>query len=265
MQALRSLILIISLINLNSSLAERTFVLALFIKLGAWPFLSWYLRIIQQRNIKAIRLTIIITWQKILPSYLFSFTNSILISRTLITLIFVNLTAPLLLLKTNMSLKKTIAISSANNNRWILIISRCSLWGFLYFIRVYRYSLYSVFNNFYKIEKNSERIHEKRFWGFLIICNIGGLPPLPIFWGKVAAIKVILTSSTPTLILSVIILTSCFLLFFYLKTSIIRINIKKRIKQLKKWRNPSKLIFFISLACSFSLIIFFLKYTKDCA
>jgi NADH:ubiquinone oxidoreductase subunit 2 (subunit N) len=49
-----------------------------------------------------------------------------------------------------------------------------------------------------------------------VVANIGGIPPLTIFWGKILVIKTLLESGFPTEIVLVIIALACFFLYFYM-------------------------------------------------
>lgn len=191
--------------------------LAIIRKVGIWPFHGWYVKLIITIEIKQKAIIVIITWQKILPIMLviaIKITASLTIAAMLI--IGGTILASLSRLNYKIEIKKIIAISSINNNSWILLRALVSNRCFFTFILVYSTALLTTLKILEKIKEKYKHLI-KNFWiNTLIVRNISGLPPLALFWGKITVVKIIIKRNMPREIALVLILSACLLIYHYL-------------------------------------------------
>lgn len=191
--------------------------LAIIRKVGIWPFHGWYIKLIITIEIKQKAIIVIITWQKILPIMLviaIKITASLTIGAMLI--IGGTILASLSRLNYKIEIKKIIAISSINNNSWILLRALVSNRCFFTFILVYSTALLTTLKILEKIKEKYKHLI-KNFWiNTLIVRNISGLPPLALFWGKITVVKIIIKRNMPREIALVLILSACLLIYHYL-------------------------------------------------
>lgn len=191
--------------------------LAIIRKVGIWPFHGWYIKLIITIEIKQKAIIVIITWQKILPIMLviaIKITASLTIAAMLI--IGGTILASLSRLNYKIEIKKIIAISSINNNSWILLRALVSNRCFFTFILVYSTALLTTLKILEKIKEKYKHLI-KNFWiNTLIVRNISGLPPLALFWGKITVVKIIIKRNMPREIALVLILSACLLIYHYL-------------------------------------------------
>lgn len=233
-QALRSLLIIIALTWNRGGVTSTIFLFALLIKIGGWPFIGWYIRVIQHRERNIIRLVLIITWQKILPTYLLYVNLSTTPARVWVSLTILRLVIPLGLLKPNLSLKKTIALSSVRNNSWFIILT-LSIPMFILFLSVYIISLFLLFYTFRKREKTKETKEEGAILTLIIVINMGGIPPFPIFWVKLFSLSVIIRYSIPEFIIITLLTSSCIFIYFYIKNTVLSLLREKILRQINRW------------------------------
>jgi len=215
-QIFSSLLILFSVIKINF-LYRGHFILMFrsFIKMGLWPFHSWYLKLITILNIKFFSLWVIITWQKILPFFLLFFSNLKNIGVLLLTFGLINLLLSLTYLKRFFNLKSVLGFSSININRWLIILIHYSLNVWKLFLLIYSLSLIALmFCIKHKIKFNIS--FRFLFFLFLLVLNIRGFPPTLMFGAKILALKYILLSGIQIEVVFIWILAACYIIFFYL-------------------------------------------------
>lgn len=102
------------------------------------------------------------------------------------------------------------------NNRWLIlrVIISQRLW--VIFLRVYSISTIIIIKTTEKLIKKN-LIKESKFWVITIIVgNLGGLPPITIFWGKILVLKKSLRQSIPRELCFTLIIRACIFLFNYI-------------------------------------------------
>jgi len=191
--------------------------IAIIRKIGIWPIHGWYVKLITTIEIKQKAIIVIITWQKILPPILIL---TLQIAQTLTTTVLIiirgTILASLSKLMYKIEIKKIIAITSINNNAWILLRALVSIQCFFTFIALYSAALTITLKIMEKIRKKSKHLI-KTFWvNVLLIRNLSGLPPLRLFWGKIIVVKIIIKREIPTEIAIVLIISACLLMYHYL-------------------------------------------------
>lgn len=186
-------------------------------KIGVWPIHGWYIKLISRLEIKQISIIIIITWQKILPVVLVTTIQTRQILQTMVLIIVVGtILRSLARLNQKFEIKKIIAISSINNNSWIIVRRLVSISCIFLFLCIYSITLVLTLGLIEKIRVKSKRLI-KNFWlNTIIVGNISGLPPLALFWAKILVIKAIIKREIPSEIALTLIVSACLLIYHYL-------------------------------------------------
>lgn len=235
-QILTSLIILL-FSRIEKSLINTTIVTrAILIKIGVWPIHTWYIKIISLIEIKQIIFIILITWQKILPIVIIIIVRTNKIQKEVIfTISLVSIISPIQNLNKSKSVKRIIGLSSLNNNGWLVIRVLTSILIRITFLAIYSLSLWVTLKTAWIV--STKNIIEKTIiWEFsTILGNMGGLPPIIIFWAKVIIIKFLLAIGISPEVCLLIIITACYFLYHYLFMGVNRIALKPT-----KDRNPSK-------------------------
>lgn len=200
---------------------------ALIIKLGAAPFHFWFPEIIE--GINWINRLILITWQKIAPIVILSYTikNNQFILLIIIISTFIGRIGGL----NQINIRKIIAYSSINHIGWILrtFLINEILW-ISYFI-IYSFisiSIVLIINKFniFLLKQIFSIIRKNYLIKFFLILNLlslGGLPPFLGFFPKWIIIQNL--RSNHFFIAIFIIIITLITLFFYLRITYSRIII----------------------------------------
>jgi len=163
----------------NIIIIQNVIVITLILKIAASPFQEWFVNI--RKTIKKYQLTLIITWQKLAPSFLILFqTKYLLIMFILLSMII----GSLLQLNTT-NIIKIIRYSSVFNLGWILIAITIDTKIFLWLRILYWVSVIIIIYLLKNIKINTLNTESKRNitkWILLIvIANLAGIPPLSRF------------------------------------------------------------------------------------
>lgn len=220
-----AIIILLIIFNLNwiiiNNFNELLILSTLLLKNGAAPFHFWFPGVIEGLN--WINALILITWQKIAPLILISYNWNYYFF--IITIILSSLIGALGGLN-QISLRKLIAFSSINHLGWILIaIIRNELLWLLYFF-IYSFisiSIVLLFNNFklfyFNQIFNFSLINPIiKFFIFLNLLSLGGLPPFLGFLPKWLVIQN-LTYINHFFLLFIVICLTLITLYYYLRLS----------------------------------------------
>lgn len=188
--------------------------MCLIVKIGVWPAHNWYIKVISHLKIENISLVLLMTWQKILPIVLSTHLTKIY-RRILIIFILSRLIIPTLQIKKQISIKSLLALSSVNNNGWLLSCIFLSNPLLLLFLFLYSIRLTIVLIKI-KEEKETKQSNPARNWIFylILLINLGGLPPILIFIGKVLVINIMVSQNMLSLRV-IIVLIACIFLYHY--------------------------------------------------
>jgi formate hydrogenlyase subunit 3/multisubunit Na+/H+ antiporter MnhD subunit len=143
----------------------------------------------------------------------------------------------------------------------LLICGIVSTKIFLRFLTIYSVTL-TITLNFLRHIKTKRTTGSTEFWAtLLVIRNIGGLPPLAIFWAKILLLKTLLNQNIPREVCLLLMISACYILYHYLWISTNE-NIKTPKKtQIKFKRKRSPLIITRVLAIIASTTILWLGLT----
>lgn len=192
---------------------------ALLIKRGAAPFHFWFPNIME--GLSWSNSLILITWQKLAPLVLISY---IYITPLIIVSIILSSLIGALGGLNQTSLRKLIAFSSINHLRWIITAIQIneSIW-FIYFLIYSLLSFNIIFffnifktshiNQLFSIVFVSKNI---KFFIFLNLLSLGGLPPFLGFFPKWIVIQY-LSINNQILLMLILTVTTLITLYFYLR------------------------------------------------
>jgi len=241
--------------NINSSIIidqNILLIIRLAIKAGVAPFHFWFPQIIAYADWS--QAVVVITWQKIAPIILLSFTLNFFTPFLIISSALVGILGGL----NQTSLKKILTYSSIIHSAWIIsIIYINSFLWWLYFI-VYSLLTISVIipNSILQLNDinriNSIKIQLKtKIIIFINLLSLAGLPPFIGFSIKIISINAILYSNFRILILSILIFSSLVAFYFYSRLIYSSILIFQNISKLMYSSNKITKLLTISLMLSF--------------
>lgn len=183
-QTLSSFILLVFYIyNLPSLLT-----IAFLIKLSIFPFFMWYINLIYK--FPNFMLWLARTLHKLPPILiikLFSLelNTNILWLSIVLTVLFRGVMILIVL-----DLRLLLVLSSIGNNSWFLLSQMVNMFVFLFFLVIYSFSLFFLLNSFKGISKPSlvSSISSNPYALTLWVLSISGMPPFPVFFGKILVI-----------------------------------------------------------------------------
>nr|AMW68060.1 NADH dehydrogenase subunit 2 [Oliarces clara] len=235
---------------------------ALLLKMGAAPFHFWFPKVMEGLN--WFLSIIIMTWQKIAPMILISYSISfIFISIIIILSIFIGSIGGL----NQISLRKLMAYSSINHIGWLLsslLIS--NFYWFIYFcfytfLSISIIYFFKIFNIFF-LSQTYNSLNFSPILKFILFCNflsLGGLPPFTGFLPKWLIIQN-LSFINPFLTFFMVTLT-LITLFFYIRITYSAFMFSY--SQIK-WMNFKELnynfLFFLNFMSIFGLTLIFLMF-----
>lgn len=231
-------------INELTPLSQLIFNSAIFIKIGAAPFHFWYPGIAE--GLRWINLLILITWQKIAPIILIIYNFQINLYFCIIILISITIRG----LKgwNQTRIKKILALSSINHIGWIIatILLNQSLWIFYFIVYLFiSVNLILVLNKF-NINNFKELLFlynsnkSTKFFFFLNLISLGGIPPFLGFFPKWLILKTLIENELYLLAFLMIFLT---LLRLYIYIRIIIQPLIFKIAEKKKYFKNSETLF----------------------
>jgi len=227
-QSIPSAILIFSLIIMKRSptlktMASITAVIALIVKAAGSPFQEWFIKMTKAVTTK--NAAVLITWQKLAPSYLLIFQ----IKKMVIPFIFLSIIIGAIFQLNKNKIIEIFRYSSVFNLGWMIIILMINrhlylIYIFLYWSTVVPIMIYLNKTNFKNI--NETNINFTKKWQLLLlIANLAGIPPLTGFVAKWLILKESLQNFN--LLITVIVLTTRTINFYVYLRLILRLLIKK--------------------------------------
>ena len=193
--------------------------LRIIIKLGVFPFHGWFFRIISTAAWKFFFL--FSTLQKFIP--LIILRNVLFPSILMVMTIGLTLGFILSIGTSFLSARLVLTLSSLNNVRWILLRLQRRTTFWLIYIRLYMVLLIPVTGFLSSLSlpysglffSSNTSVREKLLFSSCVF-SLGGLPPFLGFFNKFIIIKLILNQVRLFLVI-LIILSSLFLLFYYMR------------------------------------------------
>lgn len=251
-QAIASIVFIINCsieVECFHHIKEALILITILIKIGAWPIHVWYLKLIEILSPASLSTTLVITWQKIIPCVIIA--TTIKNNTWVITLIIPScIIIPLIVLNKKIQLISIIGLSSIFYNTWFILARILSISLLLTFVIIYISSLYLTLKEIFTL-KTKEIATKKEFWlSLLVLINLRGLPPSPLFSLKVIVLKALILLRIPKILLMLIILIASIFIYHYLWATL---NTLRRVKDKNQLKTP--LAKRISSPAIFSLLI----------
>nr|ADF57850.1 NADH dehydrogenase subunit 2 [Stegana psilolobosa] len=192
---------------------------SLLLKSGAAPFHFWFPNIME--SLSWMNCLLLMTWQKIAPLMLISYTNiKILLFFSIIISVIIGSFGGL----NQSSLRKLMAFSSINHLGWMLMALNSNeiiwliyflMYSFLSFILTFMFNNFKIFhfNQMFSLFFNSKIL---KFILFINFLSLGGLPPFLGFLPKWLVIQQ-LSLENQYFMIMILVMSTLITLFFYLR------------------------------------------------
>lgn len=160
---------------------------SIFLKLGIFPFYSWYINVLYR--FPNPRILLASTWHKLPPVFIFY----MIVDRRVLRFVFIFLTLTVLVsavfIISIYDMRYLIIVSSIGNNSFLLLaLITQRIYIFILFYGVYYMAISMIIKTFRQSSRHNYSYTpyslSEKFAIFFIILNIASLPPLPIFIGK---------------------------------------------------------------------------------
>nr|YP_009128659.1 NADH dehydrogenase subunit 2 [Eucryptorrhynchus scrobiculatus]AJR19202.1 NADH dehydrogenase subunit 2 [Eucryptorrhynchus scrobiculatus]AJZ71907.1 NADH dehydrogenase subunit 2 [Eucryptorrhynchus scrobiculatus]UNO31858.1 NADH dehydrogenase subunit 2 [Eucryptorrhynchus scrobiculatus] len=234
---------------------------SLLMKMGAAPFHFWLPEVLSGLNWQ-MNFTIL-TWQKIAPMILLSYTI-LLPSFLSIIIILSSLISGIYGLNQN-CLRKILAFSSINHMSWMISIIMNSLNTWMYYFLIYsiiNMNIMFIFNKYqiYYIKQLNKLFTYNKTMKFIFMLNflsLGGLPPFLGFFPKWMTIYFLINKSFFTLSFILIVFTMISL-YFYLRITFPTFTLNSNESLIKTFNKINFLHFFTNFISLMGLMICFI-------
>nr|QXG82685.1 NADH dehydrogenase subunit 2 [Chrysomelidae sp. SOIL MMG Contig15] len=228
---------------------------ALFIKMGAAPFHSWFPEVME--GLSWLNCLIILTWQKIAPMIIFLTT----IKQEMFIFLIIVLSSSIgsIMGFNQISLRKIMAYSSINHIGWMLaaMMGTKSIW-FLYFC-IYTLISINVVWIFHLMNVKTiaqiSNLFNSKFSGLLFSMNflsLGGLPPFLGFLPKWLVIQQLIYMNVYSITLLMILMT-LIAMFFYARMALIPMTLANNLCKMKFSNKVNFIIYSTNFISLFSL------------
>nr|YP_010693022.1 NADH dehydrogenase subunit 2 [Rhagoletis completa]WCB98203.1 NADH dehydrogenase subunit 2 [Rhagoletis completa] len=239
---------------------------SLLLKSGAAPFHFWFPNVME--GLSWMNALILMTWQKIAPLVLISYTNW---SNFVYLVVIFSTVAGALGGLNQTSLRKLMAFSSINHLGWMLTAMQASESTWLIYFLMYSFlsfSLIFMFNNFkmYHINQVFNSFFNSKILKFCLFFNLlslGGLPPFIGFLPKWLVIQLLIVNNQ-YILMTIMTMMTLITLFFYLRLcfAAFMLNYSENnwINNMQMNNLSFKCMLFFSFISTFSLILISLVY-----
>nr|BBN80001.1 NADH dehydrogenase subunit 2 [Grandidierella rubroantennata] len=220
-QVMASIIILLSLIQLKiSNNYIHLLTLALMLKMAAAPLHKWMPALANGLSWETLFTLLII--QKLAPFFLLSMNMNFIFFDIIILFIIISAMVGSIMVLFQSSLQKMLAYSSIAHLAWMLSIMKESKFEWLIYFTIYSSIMFcliytlSFYNIFYLSQLLSSQKSKMKFWICLSFLSLGGLPPFSGFFPKMMVI-LILSNTEYKFLLMILIISSLFSLFMYLR------------------------------------------------
>lgn len=167
---------------------------AFLIKLSMFPFFMWYINLIYRfpnfifwlaRTLHKVPAMLIIKIFSLNLDINFIWTSIV------ITTLFRGL-----MMLSVVDFRIVLVLSSIGNNSWFLLRQMTNMFTFLFFIFVYRFSLFYILTQFKGLSKPllANRLNPSSYTLTFWVLSLSGMPPFPLFYGKMLIVLALLTT-----------------------------------------------------------------------
>ena len=193
--------------------------ISFLIKLSMFPFFMWYVNLVYKFPNFVFWLAR--TLHKV-PAMLMIKLFSLSLSTTLVWLsILARVLLSGVIMLSIVDLRILLVVSSIGNNSWFLLSQIANTTVFILFVVLYRASLFLSLSAFHSMSKPSLSLSFKTspyplsIW----VLSLSGMPPFPLFYGKMLVIASLYSTLPPSLFLLFLVFNS-FMLIGYLQSLI---------------------------------------------
>nr|YP_010411286.1 NADH dehydrogenase subunit 2 [Megalocaria dilatata]URN72796.1 NADH dehydrogenase subunit 2 [Megalocaria dilatata] len=240
-------------------LSKFIFNSAILLKMGAAPFHMWYPSVAM--GLSWINLLIMMTWQKIAPMILIMYNFEM--NSFFCTIILLSITISGLKIWNQTSMKKILALSSINHMGWMMAMMflNQSLWAFYFTIYIFITTNLVLVLNKYNINTLEELFmlynssKTTKFFFFLNLFSLGGVPPFIGFFPKWMVLKILLENELYFLAFLIVLLTMLSL-YIYIRMTLQPLSFKNSDKKNIFKNSEFKFIFFMNWFNITGIIIF---------
>jgi hypothetical protein len=213
-QSLSSFLILLSYLTSNTIILT----LSLFLKLGMFPFLTWYLNSVSRFPNFIFWLTG--TLHKLPPLLLLlQFNLQLDVYLLWGSLLATTLVSSLIMLSTG-DLRYLLVSSSIGNNSWLLLSEEVNFMVFFSFFFIYSFFLFYLLYRLGNLTKpvlslDISHSNLSTKWWFYLMC-LSGLPPFPIFFVKMLVILNLFLLTPLTYLFLLFLILNCFMIAGYL-------------------------------------------------
>nr|YP_010872966.1 NADH dehydrogenase subunit 2 [Pheidole flavigaster]WGV34152.1 NADH dehydrogenase subunit 2 [Pheidole flavigaster] len=252
--------IIFNIIISNNNLITFILILALMMKLSIPPLHLWLPLL--AKFMPWNMLLILLTFQKIIPFYLFSM---IAIPYLILFLVIIScsILPPYMMLNMT-NFKMLMSYSSLNQTSWMILLIYMKNIIWLKYFLFYSMIIFSLFTIMHYHKMIMSYNYSKSYFKFnilliILMFNISGLPPFSFFFIKWFSMFIFMKSSNMLIILMMMMLSSLAMLFIYVNMMITLFFINKLKSKLISFTYPIPnwltLIYFTSLFLSSLIFI----------
>nr|YP_009441721.1 NADH dehydrogenase subunit 2 [Anatis ocellata]AOY39266.1 NADH dehydrogenase subunit 2 [Anatis ocellata] len=222
-------------INELNKLSQFIFNSAILLKMGAAPFHIWYPGVAE--GLGWMNFLILMTWQKIAPMILIMYNFKM--NAFFCSIILISMTVSGLKSWNQTSIKKILALSSINHIGWMMAMMflNQSLWIFYFTVYIFISTNLILVLNKYNINNMNDLImlynsnKSAKFFFFMNLFSLGGVPPFLGFFPKWMVLKILMENNMYFLAFMMIFLTLLSLYIYMrmiLQPMIMKVSEKKK-------------------------------------
>nr|ADB91998.1 NADH dehydrogenase subunit 2 [Ammothea hilgendorfi] len=221
-QSISSLLFIMCTLLMNNSLwmfmelnlIMNFIMISMFMKIGMFPFIFWYVEIITKISFLGMKL--IMTVQKILPMIIINMMfnkNSMLFF-----LVMINMLISSIIAMNQINMKKILSLSSINQMGWMMMSLILNYSTFIIYLITYSFILFIIikFMKMYSIKSMIQMFCMNNLFMSFSIMSMSGLPPFSGFIMKWMIIMLMMDYNMIMLTI-IMIISSMISLYFYMR------------------------------------------------
>nr|AQM37706.1 NADH dehydrogenase subunit 2 [Brachionus calyciflorus] len=213
-QTLSSFMLLVFYIyNLPSLLT-----MAFLMKLSMFPFFMWYINLIYK--FPNFMFWLASTLHKLPPMLMIKmFSLELNLNILWLSIVLTVLFSGIMMLMV-LDLRLLLVLSSIGNNSWFLLSQMVNMFIFMFFLVIYSVSLFFLLNTFKGMSKPSvaSSLSSNPYSLSLWVLSISGMPPFPVFFGKMLVILSLLMTMDMNYFFMLFLLMNSLMVMGYLQS-----------------------------------------------
>nr|UBX38532.1 NADH dehydrogenase subunit 2 [Brachionus calyciflorus] len=213
-QTLSSFMLLVFYIYSLPSLLTMAFLM----KLSMFPFFMWYINLIYK--FPNFMFWLASTLHKLPPMLMIKlFSLELNLNILWLSIVLTVLFSGVMMLMV-LDLRLLLVLSSIGNNSWFLLSQMVNMFIFMFFLVIYSVSLFFLLNSFKGMSKPSvaSSLSSNPYSLSLWVLSISGMPPFPVFFGKMLVILSLLTTTDMNYFFMLFLLMNSLMVMGYLQS-----------------------------------------------